>query len=163
MWAPKLSNLNGLRIAAIIAGLLAVIAVAALAGNPAHPNPCGTYRDDKVIAVGAHKIFTEVASTPAAQARGLGGRSCIPADAGMLFSFNQPGQYSFWMKDMKFPIDIIWISAGHKAVLVKQNVLPSTYPSGFANPISRPAKYVLELQANASTRLNISAGTPVNF
>ena len=161
--ALKLKNLKDLRAAVILVGLAAVVVVAALVGNPANPDTCGAYRDDKLITIGDHKIFAELATTPAAQAQGLGGRSCIPADAGMLFSFSQPGRYGFWMKDMKFPIDMVWISAGHQAVAVKQNVQPSTYPDSFANPVNRPAQYVLELQANASSRLKISPGTPVNF
>ncbi|HXY18184.1 MAG TPA: DUF192 domain-containing protein, partial [Candidatus Nitrosopolaris sp.] len=69
----------------------------------------------------------------------------------------------FWMKDMKFPIDMIWISSSHKAVVVEEDVKPSTYPDRFVNPVNHPAQYVLELQAHASTRLGINPGTPIKF
>ena len=123
---------------------------------------CG-FRDDKTVGVGSQKIAVEVAKTAAAQQKGLGGRACIGQNEGMLFAFNQPGQYQFWMKDMKFPIDMIWISSSHKAVVVEEDVKPSTYPDRFVNPVNHPAQYVLELQAHASTRLGINPGTPIKF
>lgn len=59
------------------------------------------------------KTFTvELAVTPDQQAAGLSNRPSIGATAGMLFLFNPPSQPYFWMKDMRFPIDIIWIRSG---------------------------------------------------
>ena len=123
---------------------------------------CG-FRNDETLSISSQKIAVEVAKTAAAQQKGLGGRACIGQNEGMLFAFNQPGQYQFWMKDMKFPIDMIWISSSHKAVVVEEDVKPSTYPDRFVNPVNHPAQYVLELQAHASTRLGINPGTPIKF
>jgi uncharacterized membrane protein (UPF0127 family) len=124
---------------------------------------CG-FRNDKTLTIGSKKIAAEVADTATARQKGLSGRSCISQNEGMLFVFGQPGTYGFWMKDMKFPIDMIWISSAHNAVVVEENVLPSTYPgSRFINPQDKPAQYVLELQAHASTKFNINPGTPINF
>ena len=124
---------------------------------------CGTYRDDKTVQIGSHKLAAEAADTNSSRAQGLSGRPCIGSNQAMLFTFSQPGRYSFWMKDMRFPIDIIWISSVHEAVVVEENVLPSTYPDSFVNPPGKPAQYVLELKAHASTVLNINPGTPINF
>jgi uncharacterized protein len=84
----------------------------------------------------------------------------------MLFSFSQPGYYRFWMKDMKFPIDIIWISPDHKVAGIERDVEPSTYFSKnpfFINDKDHIAQYVLELKANRSTDLHIALGTPIQF
>lgn len=54
-------------------------------------------------------VHAEVASTKAAQFRGLSGRTSLPENAGMLFTFSTYDAYGFWMKDMNFSIDIIWI------------------------------------------------------
>lgn len=143
--------------------LAGIIATGLSRRTTVHQTACGPYRTDKVVNVGSHKVFAEIAGTPAARAKGLGGRSCIPADTGMLFVFDRPGTYAFWMKDMKFPIDMIWISSSHKAVAIKEDVKPSTYPDSFNNPNDKPAQYVLELQAYAAIKLNINPGTPVNF
>jgi uncharacterized protein len=126
---------------------------------------CGL-RGDENVQINSHKLTVQVASTPQAQTRGLGGLLCISSNEGMLFVFDNPGQYKFWMKDMRFPIDMIWISSGHKAVVVEEDVLPSTYHSKnpfFINPQDKPAQYVLELKAHASTVLNINPGTAINF
>jgi uncharacterized membrane protein (UPF0127 family) len=124
---------------------------------------CG-FRNDKTLIVGANKIYAEVANTETARTKGLSGRQCISQNEGMLFVFGQSGSYSFWMKDMHFPIDMIWISSAHKAVVVEEDVLPSSYPrTQYVNPKNEPALYVLEMQAHASTRLNINPGTPIDF
>ena len=107
-------------------------------------------------------IKAEVVDTPEEKAQGLSDRPCIEADRGMLFVFDKPGQYPFWMKDMKFPIDIVWISSDKKVVKVEANVSPSTYPMLFKND-NELAQYVLELQAIRAKDLNIELGTPVNF
>lgn len=63
----------------------------------------------KEIKINNAVFSVEIASTTIEQSRGLSGRDSLPQDSGMLFLFNYPGVQSFWMKDMKFPIDIIWI------------------------------------------------------
>jgi len=123
---------------------------------------CGSYRSDAAVRVNGQTIKTEVVKTSAELQQGLGGRPCILADQGMLFKFSKPGQLWIWMKDMKFPIDIIWIAPNHQTVGVERNVLPSTYPDKFVNK-DKPAQYVLELKADRSSELGIDLGTPINF
>jgi uncharacterized membrane protein (UPF0127 family) len=123
---------------------------------------CGPYRTDKKIVIGGQTFNTEVVKSASELQKGLGGRPCILANQGMLFQFSKPGQIWIWMKDMKFPIDIVWISPGHMVVGVEQDVKPSTYPDKFVNR-DKPAQFVLELQANRSQDLHIDLGTPVSF
>ena len=104
----------------------------------------------------------EVADTTQARAKGLSGRSCIGQNEGMLFVFNQPGFYEFWMKDMKFPIDIIWIASDHRVVWLKSKVQPSSYPQKFVNQGSA-AQYVLELASGRALNLLVDPTTTVNF
>src|SRR5882672_5260542 len=51
------------------------------------------------------------ADTDALRTLGLSGHSPLAADEGMLFIFPAPGEYGFWMKDMLFPLDLVWIAA----------------------------------------------------
>lgn len=60
----------------------------------------------------------------------------------MLFEFKEVGQYGFWMKDMKYPIDIIWIDENLHEVFRASSVPADSYPKVFSSPV--PAKYVLE-------------------
>ena len=123
---------------------------------------CGGYRKDKVIRIGSHKIDAEVVDTESSLEKGLGGRKCIGSDQGMLFVFKQPGVYSFGMRGMKFPIDMVWLGADRTVVWVERNVSPSTYPTNFFNR-NDPAQYVLELKAGTARTLGLKIGAPVRF
>lgn len=83
-----------------------------------------------------------VADTSETRQKGLGGRENLPDDTAMLFVFEKPDAYSFWMKDMKFAIDIIWINEVGRIVYMENNVSPNTYPKSF-RPDSK-SLYVLE-------------------
>lgn len=149
------------------AGALLIVVVGVLAfggqGTPTLNSPCGQYRSDKVVTIGSAKFNAEVAFTQAQKVTGLAGRPCIGPNQAMLFDFGKPAQYEIWMKDMKFPIDIVWISTDHNVVGFYNGVKPSTYPDRFVNKPDSPAQYVLELRANRADQLHINIGTPVKF
>jgi uncharacterized membrane protein (UPF0127 family) len=147
----------------IVVGSLIGLGASAFAKvSLANPTICSApYRHDLVVHAGNNLIETEVAKTYEQKATGLSGRSCIGADQGMLFTFDKPGYYPFWMKDMKFPIDIVWVSENKTVNKIVLALEPSTYPQTFVN--TKPAEYVLELQAGASQRLNITEGTTLDF
>ncbi|MDP3645837.1 MAG: DUF192 domain-containing protein [bacterium] len=109
-----------------------------------------------IVEINGHDIRTIVVDTPGAREKGLSERSSLDPDEGMLFVFENDGMYSFWMKDMRFPIDIIWISTDGYVVDVRENVSPDTYPISFSP--KKPARYVLELPAHAVKRFNIHRG-----
>lgn len=75
------------------------------------------------VKIGDAIFEVEIASTTLAQARGLSFRDRLPEGHGMLFLFNRPAVRSFWMKDMRFPIDIVWI-AGDTIAGFAENVKP---------------------------------------
>ncbi len=102
-------------------------------------------------------IQFEVVTSQADQERGLGGRPTIPSNYGMLFVFQAPGDYGFWMKDMRAPIDILWLSDTGEILKINANVLPETYPTSFYPP--RPVRYVLEMKAREAERLSLTPGT----
>lgn len=58
------------------------------------------------------RITAEIVDTPASQAKGLSGRTGLEKDHGMLFVFPESQEAGIWMKDMKFPIDILWLEEG---------------------------------------------------
>jgi uncharacterized membrane protein (UPF0127 family) len=122
---------------------------------------CGPYRHDGSVVIDGQKIFVEAARNSTEFEKGLAGRPCIPADQGMFFSFSKEGRYPFWMKGMKFPIDIVWITSGHRVAAIEVDEQPSTFPDKFVNKI--PAMYVLELKANRSKELNMEIGSAVSF
>jgi uncharacterized protein len=127
------------------------------------PTPhCGEkYHQDKVIAVNGHGLLAQTAKTPKEQEQGLSGRACLGKDQAMLFIFDKPGYYPFWMKNMKFSIDIAWISADKHIVDIQENVSPQSSPKAFVN--TKPARYVIELQAGQADSLGLQSGNSINF
>lgn len=126
-----------------------------------------TPRDDfATVRIGKTNVIAEIAATPAEQVRGLGGREALADGAGMLFVFPQSGVHSFWMKDVKFPIDIIWIEDGRVADIVEQaSAFPAETPDAFL-PVYRPdtsARMVLEVPAGFAAHNNIVIGTSVTI
>lgn len=108
---------------------------------------------------GGVSLRVEVAATPEARERGLGGRTSVPDDYGMLFSFSEDGLYGFWMKDMLVPIDMFWLDDKGQVVSMEARVATSSYPRVFYPSV--PARYVLETMAGFAERYGIATGTPL--
>lgn len=103
----------------------------------------------------------EIADTDFLRAKGLSGHKPLSDYEGMLFMFDRPDTYGFWMKDMTFPIDIIWIDENWKIVHIENSVSPNTYPQSFYPDF--PAKYVLEVKAGVSQYLHVLIDSHVVF
>ncbi|HEY4493594.1 MAG TPA: DUF192 domain-containing protein [Candidatus Paceibacterota bacterium] len=103
----------------------------------------------------------EIADSPAERTQGLSDRVSLPDDSGMLFIFDEPGYYSFWMKNMNFPLDIIWLDENWRVVWIDENILPETYPALF-NPPS-PIKFVLEINTGKARELELRLGERVSL
>ena len=103
-------------------------------------------------------IFVSIAATEEARARGLSGRPYLAVNRGMLFVFETDGRHAFWMHDMLFSIDILWISHG-RVVDIEKNLSPDTFPTIFT-PDSN-ARYVLELPAGFSDAHGVGVGSEV--
>lgn len=87
----------------------------------------------------------EIADTEAKRMQGLSGRADVPPGWGLLFVFERPERYGFWMKDMLVPIDIIWLADDGTVLGIDENVSPDTFPDPFYPP--RAVRLVLETRA----------------
>ena len=110
----------------------------------------------RVLATDKFKIPVYIADTAEKRTKGLSGLASIPADYGMFFIFDRSDYQGIWMKDMLFPIDIIWIDENYKIVHIEKNISPNTFPKIFTSPVK--AKFVLELNANMGTAYDLNAG-----
>lgn len=116
------------------------------------------------VVIGGDTILVDIADESAEQERGLSGRPTLPRNHGMLFVYSQPSRPGFWMKDMRFPIDIVWIGEDNKIVAVLPNLNPDTYPAVFSPPEEvAPVRYVLEVNAGSAARLGWEAGATVQI
>ena len=159
--APKKTALAKGALLATGLALLAIFTFSLLAAGWHYSNCQEKYRQDVVISQTGRTLYAQEATTNAEKVKGLGDRACLPADQGMLFIFDQPGYYPFWAKDMRFSIDIIWISQDKRVVDIEPSVTPESYPKIFTN--SHPAKYVLEIGSGAAYGKGLTPGTQLNF
>ncbi len=105
----------------------------------------------------------DVAETMAARTQGLSGRPGLSEGEGMLFIFPDYGMQGFWMKDMLFPIDIIWIK-DDAVTGVAHSVSPQAEKSIFNLDVfypPEPINRVLEVRAGTAERLGLKAGDRV--
>jgi len=115
----------------------------------------------KFVEIAGKKLKVDLALTPETQERGLSGRISLKDDEGMLFVFKNSGIYYFWMKEMNFPIDMIWIDENFNVIYIKKNATPESYPDSFGP--NKNAKYVLEVVSNFSENNNLKEGEKVKF
>lgn len=105
-----------------------------------------------------------IAKTDAERIKGLSGRASLAEAEGMLFTFSKKDIYSFWMKDMRFPIDILFISDDKIVDLVENAQAPEKDQDPSTLPVyksSEPANMVLEVNANEISKNKIKKGDTV--
>lgn len=114
------------------------------------------------VVVGSAVFNAEVVSSDEDRHRGLSGRTNLGKGEAMLFDFKADSKWSMWMKDMNFPIDIVWINKSGRVVHVEHSVHPETYPErSFLPP--EPSRYVLEIPAGEAKESGIRPGISANF
>ena len=114
----------------------------------------------RTVSYGKTIFRVDVADSFRKISRGLMGRESVPKYGGMLFVFGKPGRYGFWMLNMRFSIDIIWLDQSGRAVHVWKNA--ETCRSIFSCRTVAPreyAKYVIEINAGMASRLGIRKGS----
>jgi len=113
----------------------------------------------KMVIAGRVTLTVELARTSEEQVRGLSGRTALKPGHGMLFVYDRPQAVSIWMKDMRFPLDIIWIRAG-RIVAIEKNAPPLT-PAGPERVYTATADLVLEVAAGLIDRQKIRVGDSI--
>jgi uncharacterized membrane protein (UPF0127 family) len=150
----------------ILIGVLAIAALAVWQGY-VHKNEIGSlevkgdnlkYRN---VTIKDLSIRAELVSSDYLREKGLSGRRKLSATEGMLFVFPESGYHAIWMKEMNFPLDIIWVDNKYQIVGIAKNTTPETYPKTFKP--SLPASYVLEINAGIADQYNLKPGDQVFF
>jgi uncharacterized protein len=116
------------------------------------------------ISIKGVELSTKIPTTQELMGKGLAVKNELKENESMLFVFDKPEKHSFWMKDMKFPIDIIWLDSNGKIVHIEENLEPC--PLVIICPSYTPnadSQYVLETAAGFTQRHNISLGTNIDF
>lgn len=120
--------------------------------------PENKYLQAKLM-INGYALTADIAGTSQQQTTGLAIKSHLNEDQAMLFPFAAPSVQGFWMKDMQFPIDILWIDSNNTIVHIESNLPPCL--KGATCPIySPPLKviYVLETVAGFSQQHHVIVG-----
>jgi len=106
----------------------------------------------------------EIAQTFSQRAKGLMFREGLRRNQAMLFVFKTEGKHNFWMKNVFFPLDIIWIDVNKKVVFISPNNQPCVNNSKcFAIQPKQKAKYVLEINGGMAKEIGIKTGSQLIF
>gem|GEM_PF-1134618 len=114
------------------------------------------------VTIGDIIIPVEIADTQETLEKGLSGRFHLPKKQGMLFIFPTPDTYAFWMPNMNFPIDLIWINEEGLVVGFEQSMQPEKdlkHPHYYKAPV--PIQYVVEVNAGFVKKYGIAVGQEV--
>lgn len=113
-----------------------------------------------VVKINGHIWNVEVVLTPEAIKQGLSGRESLPFNTGMLFTFNPSAAHSFWMKNMHFPLDLVWVNAG-RVVRLDENLPPEGALPVNVYPSYSAVTHVLEINAGEAKKYNLKIGDEV--
>ena len=111
------------------------------------------------MTIGAKEFTLEVADTDATREHGLMKRDSMPADHGMIFVFDYDAERSFWMKNTRIPLDIIYIESSGKVVSIASMKPYDWTPV----PSHGPAKYAVELNQGAAAETGVKPGDVVQI
>ena len=139
----------------VVVGLVAISLVAVLIFAVKAQTPLST------ISINGKKLKVKIATSSQDKMRGLCCRDSLPDDQGMLFVYDEPGLYGFWMKNTRIPLDMFWIDSDKRIVHIQKNVQPDSYPKSYVS--KEPAQYVLETNAGYADRYNVKNRDEVAF
>jgi len=117
----------------------------------------------KVFLPGGEVITSELAVSPAQRQQGLMFRERLNLDQGMLFVFEREGRHSFWMKNMTFAIDILWLDSEKRIIHIEQEVPPCESEDCPSYGPAVSAMFVLELAAGSVKRFDLELYQRLDF
>lgn len=150
-------------VGAILLALLVFVFVLAFergAENTADTDTVSTHESASLV-INERCVELDIAATPEARQQGLSGRAELGENKGMLFLFSSADHHSFWMKDMNFPIDIIWLDERNEVIDIKEHAQPESYPETFTP--AKSATKVVELTAGFAVEEEIKIGQQLNI
>lgn len=110
------------------------------------------------VELGGETFKVEIADTAEKQALGLMFRDSMPDDEGMIFIFPNEAPRSFWMKNTRIPLDIMYFDKDLKMVSISADTPPCRVSRCPSYPSTGPAMYVLELNAGKASELGVGPG-----
>ena len=146
----------------VIVGIIVITTIMILIYYPVQTSIESEIVIEASVTINGKTIEIEIADEPDERSRGLMFRESLTKDTGMLFLFDREDFYSFWMMNVNFNLDLIWINSNGNVVHIERDV-----PSCFMNcPTYAPreaARYVLELNSGVANELDLLVGSFVSI
>lgn len=145
-----------------VAAVLALLA----AGCGDRPTTLEEYRSTEVTLPNGKKILAETMRTEMDVMRGMMFRNSLAPDRGMLFIHRAPGEYAYWMYQVRIPLDIIWMNAQGDIVEIYPNAPPCPSKSAKECPTfggHQKALYALELAGGMAEKYGLHVGSHLSF
>jgi hypothetical protein len=117
----------------------------------------------RVIFPDGFVVRVEIAADDENRAQGLMFRDQLRPGTGMLFLFPQDGEYAFWMKNTKIPLDMIWIDSTRRIAAIAHDVPPCYIDDCPSYPPGATARYVLEVAAGVAKQHGLKVGDVLQF
>jgi len=151
VWRPHTTGI-------LIGGLVAILIALIVSFMATHFQPTTQ------VKLGSGAFSTRVVSTDASREKGLSGVEKLGPNEGLLMIFDKDDKYGIWMKDMKIPIDILWLDKDKKVIFMVMDAQPESDNIDLKTyvPLS-PARYVVELQSGAIKKAGIIIGSTAEF
>lgn len=143
--------------AILIAGVVLLIIASAVAYMVSATRPTV---EVKIGSSGVYKLW--IADDENSRILGLAGVESLPPNGGLLMDFGKDDPAGIWMKDMKVPLDIVWLDAEKKVIYIVTNASPDLSTTKTFTP-PKPARYVVELSAGSVKNSAIKVGNTAEF
>lgn len=149
--------------AAVIIGIVGMLSIPSDAKLEAVEFPQGTIKIDDVV------LQVQIADTEPRRVRGLMFQETLPYDKGMFFVFEKPGNYSLWMLNMQFPLDMIWFDKDGKIIHIETDVPPcksaleTVTCTGTSVSSDAESLYILEVTAGFVEKFNITENSKLEI
>jgi uncharacterized protein len=141
----------------------APVAVPAPARTPGSTTQYATAERAEAVFPDKTVVALEVARSEPERARGLMFRTSLAERAGMIFLFERPGIYPFWMKNTLIPLDMVWTDTNGKIAWIAESVPPCKADPCPEYPPHAEASYVIELSAGFAKRHRLKVGDVVTL
>jgi uncharacterized membrane protein (UPF0127 family) len=149
IWRPRTTGI-------LIGGVVVVILAAAISFIVTNFQP----RTD--VQVGSGDFSALLATNDVTRQAGLSGFTSLKPNDALLMAFPSDDIWGIWMKDMKVPIDILWLNSNKKVIYIVTNASPDLGTSKVFKPLDK-ARYVLEIPAGAAAQDGIKVGATAQF
>ena len=158
--APKLYKFVFIAALPLIVSGIFIIVLSGKANAPRHEDSLEKNNCLKINSDRGCTYLLEIADSNSERIKGLSGKDSLADGTGMLFVFEHPDEQCFWMKEMNFSIDMLWLDSDRKIIKIEENVAPDTYPSSYC---AENTSYVLELNAGEASKQGMRLGQQLSF